>query len=172
MISINEIFREIVNRVSKRYGYNVSYMFGDWDYISDQLTLWSRSPETSKLKFPIVCLYSPYKEERGKKRTVSLNLLICVNTRKEYTNEQREEYSFAAVLRPIYDILMDEINKHSSIVSVFDGTIPHVYSENYRYGRVGVYGSDKKPFKDYIDGIDIENLELTLKKEICYGERL
>lgn len=172
MISVNEIFREIVNRVSKRYGNNVSYMFGDWDYISDQLTLWSRNPDTSKLKFPIVCLYSPYKEDRGKKRSVSLNLLICVNTRKEYTNEQREEFSFAAVLRPIYDILIDEINKDGNIESVYDGAIPHVYSENYRYGRVGVYGSDKKPFKDFIDGIDIENLELTLKTRKCYGERL
>ena len=56
MKSINEIFREISKRVSDKYGKNVSYMFGDWDYISDQLTAWSRSPETSKLKFPIICL--------------------------------------------------------------------------------------------------------------------
>lgn len=172
MKSINEIFREISKRVSDQYGKNVSYMFGDWDYISDQLTAWSRSPETSKLKFPIICLYSPYKEIRDEKRRASLNMLICVNTLKEYTNEQREEFSFVSVLRPIYDILMKEINNSPHIESVYNGMIPHSYSENYRYGRVGVYGSDKKPFNDRIDGIDIENLELTIKKEVCYGERL
>ena len=56
MKPVNDIFADIVKKVSKRYGSNVSFLFGDWAYISNQLTLWGKSPKTSKLKFPIICL--------------------------------------------------------------------------------------------------------------------
>ena len=67
MKSINEIFRDIVTETSKEYGKNVSYMFGDWDYIAGELTEWSKSQKTSKLKFPIICLYSPYMEAQSRR---------------------------------------------------------------------------------------------------------
>ena len=53
MKSVNDIFREIVDDTARLYGSNVSYMFGDWEYIAGQLTKWSESPKTSKLKFPM-----------------------------------------------------------------------------------------------------------------------
>jgi hypothetical protein len=59
MKSVNKIFEDVVRRVAVKYGKNVSYLFGDWSYISNQLTVWNQSPKTSPLKFPIVCLYSP-----------------------------------------------------------------------------------------------------------------
>ena len=49
MKSINDIFRDIVNNTAKIYGSNVSYMFGDWEYIAGQLTEWSQSHETLSL---------------------------------------------------------------------------------------------------------------------------
>ena len=39
MKPVNDIFADIVKKVSKRYGSNVSFLFGDWAYISNQLTL-------------------------------------------------------------------------------------------------------------------------------------
>ena len=36
MKSINDIFRDIVDNTAKIYGSNVSYMFGDWEYIAGQ----------------------------------------------------------------------------------------------------------------------------------------
>lgn len=43
MKSINDIFRDVVADTAKIYGNNVSYMFGDWEYIAGQLTEWSES---------------------------------------------------------------------------------------------------------------------------------
>lgn len=83
MKPVNDIFADIVKKVSKRYGSNVSFLFGDWAYISNQLTLWGKSPKTSKLKFPIICLYSPFTEDRSSAETeVSLEFIIMVNTLK------------------------------------------------------------------------------------------
>lgn len=82
MRSINKIFEDVVKRVAEKYGSNVSFLFGDWAYISSQLTEWGKSSSTCKFKFPIICLYSPFTEDRNApKRTVSLEFIIMVNTR-------------------------------------------------------------------------------------------
>lgn len=173
MKSLNKIFEDVVKRVSARYGSNVSYLFGDWAYISNQLTVWSQSPKTSPLKFPIICLYSPYEEDRTSTETkASLDFIIMVNTLKTYTNEDRERTSFEQVLRPIYGLFVEEIRKDANIKKNYSEVIPHSYSENYRYGRVGVIGEGGKPFHDFIDAIEIRNMNLTFKEIKCYGKRV
>lgn len=169
MMSINEIMRAIVGRVSDKLGYHVEFQFGDWDYIADVLQVMSTSNTTSHLRYPIVCLRSPYTEQReGKTRTATLEMLIAVNTLKDYTNEQREETSFKEILRPIYDSLILEISKDKAVKSNYAGKPNHSYTENYRYGRRGVEGGDGNKFKDYIDAIEIQNLSLTFKDLNCY----
>lgn len=171
--SVNRIFADIVNRVSEGYGGNVSYLFGDWEYMSNQLVAWGKSPDTCRLKFPIICLLSPFTEDRTEERArVELEFYIIVNTEKDYTNEDRELISFERVLRPIYRLFMEEIGRDGRFVHDYRGVVPHRYTENYRYGRVGVLGADGKPFRDFIDAIEIKNLELTIKKTKCYGKRL
>ena len=173
MIVITDVFREIVERVSKEYGKHISYMCGDWSYISDQLLVWSKSNDTAKLKYPAIFLYSPIEEDRtGEKGKMSLDILLVVNTLPSYTNEERSRISFAECLRPIYEILIKEIGKEPAFDMAYVKSIPHIYVENYRYGKAGVTGPDGKPFKDYIDGINIKNLQITLKKEKCYGDRI
>ena len=172
-ISVNRLFADIVGRVSADYGSNVSYLFGDWEYISNQLVLWSKSPETSALKFPIICLLSPFTEERAEKTRVELEFYILVNTWKNYTNEEREQYSFDGVLRPVYRHFLSEIRKEPRLDFPQPGVIPHRYTENYRYGRVGVLGADGKPFRDFIDAIEITHMELIINKNRkCYGKRI
>lgn len=171
MTSVNDIFRDIIGRVSAAYGREIVFQFGDWEYIADVLTTMSKSNKTSSKKYPIICLYSPYTEEiSGKIRVVNLDILIAVNTLKEYTNEQREQTSFSEVLRPIYQLLIKEIGKDKRIASNYSGVIPHRKTENYRYGRKGVDGGDGKPFRDFIDAIEIGNLELTIKDLKCYDK--
>lgn len=172
MRSVNEIFRGIVRDTSKEYGKNVSYMFGDWEYIAGELTKWSESQKTSRLKFPIICLYSPYAEDRtGTHARSVLDFLILVNTLKEYTNEDREKISFENVLRYIYDIFIKNIGLCPLLEKNYNGIVPHQYIENYRYGRKGVEANGV-PFKDFIDAIEIKNLSITIKNIKCYGDRI
>lgn len=172
MKSVNDIFREIVAATAGEYGKNISYMFGDWDYIASELTKWSDSPAYSALKFPIICLYSPYEEDRsGKDPSVSLEFLILVDTAQDYTNEEREEISFRRVLRPIYDIFIRKISESSDLKNDYNGIVPHRYVENYRYGRRGVEANGR-PFRDFIDAIEIKDLRITIKNIKCYGERI
>ncbi len=168
--SINKLFEEVVQSVSEQYGHNVSYLFGDWAYICGILTTWGMSGETAPYKYPTICLLSPFTEDRTEEDTeVSLEFILMVDTLKGYTNEQREEESFEKVLRPIYRLFMETLRKNSSVRYVKH--IPHTYTENYRYGRLGVIGADGRPFSDFIDAIELKNVKLTIKNVKCYGNR-
>ena len=173
MKSINDIFRDIVDNTAKIYGSNVSYMFGDWEYIAGQLTEWSQSQERSKLKFPIICLYSPYEEKRSlKTSSSSLEFIIMTDTRKEYLNEERAKFSFKKVLRTVNDAFIKSILASPDIVNEYNGDIePYSYTENFKYGRKGVE-FDGKPFRDFIDAIEIKNLNIKIKNIKCYGNRI
>lgn len=168
MKSINDIIREVVDDVSECYGRNVSFLFGDWDYIANQLMLWGTGEQAWR-KYPIVCLRSPINESRERNsRSASLDVVILVNTLKNYTNEQRESESFVNVLRPIYELFMDRLCKHRMVNAPYSGMLQHVYTENYRYGRLGLQGGDDKKFKDFVDAIEIKNLSITIKDLKCY----
>ena len=118
MKSINDIFRDVVADTAKIYGNNVSYMFGDWEYIAGQLTEWSESQKTSLLKFPIICLYSPYIEDRTSKTFgATLEFLIMIDTQKGYTNEEREKVSFQRALRPVYDAFIRSILSSPDLIN-------------------------------------------------------
>lgn len=166
MKSVNDIIREVVEGITigKK---SVSFLFGDWDYIANQLVLWGTGTQASK-KYPIICLRSPVNETReGRETRVNLDIAIIVNTLKNYTNEQREVESFQKVLRPIYEDFMKRLNKHKNVESVYSGYHPHTYTENYRYGRLGLQGGDDKKFKDFVDAIEIGSLSLTIKNLNC-----
>lgn len=166
MTPIHDIIGDVVKATAKALGRNISYLYGDWDYISNILTRWNGSPETAALKYPIICLYSPYQESRSvesakERSTANLELLILCNTQKNYLNEERDAITFGEVLRPIYQEFIGQLMKDRRIVRNYSGIPAHTYTENYRYGRLGVLTSENRPFRDFIDAIEISNLSLT-----------
>lgn len=178
MIVITDIFADVVSRVAERYGKNVNFQYGDWAYISKTLTTWSQSPDTSRLKYPVICLFSPFEENKTDKDVycnTSLDLLIAVDTLPEYSNEKRRIESFNSVLHPIYKLLIDELRKDRWLDFGYKNIVEHRYVDNYRYGNRGVDGPDGNPFKDRIDGIDIKDLKITVRNKIkggMYGTRV
>lgn len=180
MTPIHDIIGDVVKATAKALGRNISYLYGDWDYISNILTRWNGSPETAALKYPIICLYSPYQESRSvesakERSTANLELLILCNTQKNYLNEERDAITFGEVLRPIYQEFIGQLMKDRRIVRNYSGMPTHTYTENYRYGRLGVLTSENRPFRDFIDAIEISNLSLTFKdieNGNCYGNIL
>lgn len=164
---VNAIVAEAVRDAAKRYGSDISFLFGDWAYITSRLEIWGRDAVTAEKKYPVICMLSPFDEDRtDRETTVSLEFIILVNTRKDYDNGQREAQSFQTVLRPVYEAFMESLG-HSRHVR-FVPHIPHVYRENYRYGRLGVIGDAGRVFSDYVDAIELRNVKLKLKDFRCY----
>ena len=127
--------REIVNP-------KINFEFGNAQYIKDMLDLYSKSPLTSESKFPLVVLFYPIDENRNSGEyftQAKVNLLIACSSRKDWSNQEREIYSFKNILRPIYERSMNVLRNNSDLDFGYDEKIQHVYSENYSYGRYGAY---------------------------------
>jgi hypothetical protein len=112
---------------------------------------------------------------RGRDKRISASsniaITIAINTLSRYTNEDREVESFKTILRPLYDLFIDKFKKHPHIDIQYDIEIPHIYRERYDLGSRGAMDSKGKSLDDLIDAIELENLEIKVKKESCYGIR-
>lgn len=143
------------------------YKFGSAMYFKEFVDEASR---VGKLKFPIVMLFSPFKETRDSHKhytAAKVGLLIATGSSKEWNNEEREVMSFENILRPIYRRLIDALKADRRLDFGYHGIVKHEYSENYSYGRYGAYDSSGEAISEPIDAINIRNLELTVKLPKC-----
>lgn len=172
-LSITNLIGNVVELAAARYGSPINYMWGDWTYIANQLTLWGKIDETESQKYPLICLFSPFTENKTQSRyycTTNVDLLIATATESGLTNEERERCTFEPILRPIYTHFMDALLE-SRYFDFDKNHVSHSYSENYGYGSRGIMMSEGKRFGDLIDGIDIKNLLLNVKKKNnCYEQ--
>lgn len=146
----------------------ISYIFGDAQYIKDQLDEYSKV--TSVEKLPLIALFTPVKERRGLVGIASeakVSILIACSSRKEWNNEERKEYSFENILRPIYNAFMAALNGHTQVEKNYDGSMPHVYSENYSFGKYGAYTASGDAVSEPIDAIEIRDLEIKVNYPNC-----
>lgn len=163
-----------VNMVSNHSGKvyetlpTITYIFGGAQYIKDQLDEYSKVTGVEKL--PLIALFTPVKERRGVTGTASeakVSLLIACSSRKEWNNEERKVYSFENILRPIYDAFIDALKNNPQTVKNYDGSMPHVYSENYSYGKYGAYTATGDEVSEPIDAINISDLQIIIKEFNC-----
>lgn len=148
----------------------VEYLFGSSQYIKDVLDTYSKSPATSdESKFPLIALFTPIEEERGDEyaKAAKVSLIIACSSRKDWNNEEREQYSFVNILRPIYNRLLDVLLADKRIDWGYSEKIPHNYSENYDYGRYGAYTDSGEEVSEPIDAINIRSLEIKVHYPNC-----
>lgn len=168
MILVQEIIREVVERVSLRLNRNINFVCGDAQYVKDQLDDISKAPHGGG-KYPLFVLYMPIVEDKTQPDCyckVSLRILIATLSQKGYDYSQRLEYSFKEQLHPIYEAFMDELRAEKRLNHAYTGVIPHNYVDNYQYGYHGTVAGDDTLY-DSIDGIDITNLKLTVRHYVC-----
>ncbi|MDD6210509.1 MAG: hypothetical protein PUB21_07895 [Bacteroidales bacterium] len=165
MINLVEIFGDIVERVSGDVGYEVRYEFGDSGYIRKSLDALKGRSAT---RYPVVCLYTPFQEEKTDKRyycSVKLDFMIAVVTTNNYTNRERLEISYKKTLHPIYESFIRNILADKRFDFGYTTIVPHIYVDNFTYGNSDLRASDGNYLTDRIDGIDIRQMELKVKKE-------
>ena len=183
---IVEIFKDVVSETAKdcniivthyRTGESeeiacpkLNYIFGNSRYVKDNLDELSKTPNGNEIKLPMIALFCPFKEQRDSYEYFSkakVNVLIACSTIKDWSNEERLEYSFKNILRPIYRRLLDALKEDGRIDFGYDEVIRHNYSENYSYGRYGAHDGTGDAVSEPIDAINITNLELTITKPTC-----
>lgn len=148
----------------------INFVFGNAQYVKDLLDELSKTTKGNELKFPMIVLFFPFEEQRdnpGYYSKTNVRLWIAHSSRQQWSNEQRLEYSFRRVLRPIYKRLCEELRQDRRLDFGYDDVIRHKYSENYSIGRYGAITPAGEEVSEPIDAIYINNLELKVKLPNC-----
>lgn len=146
-------------------GFLLWYYPGTNNEISNALLEIGKHPQGARLKFPAIFNFQPIRQEkRESATTIYYNLAIVGAVKSSWMTQEREEQVFRCVLRPIYNEFMKQI-KNSGYFNLDYGTPSHTYYEIFTTGESA--GEMIKKYGDNIDAIELHNLALTLKPNIC-----
>ena len=169
-----DVFDEIVTNVRTDTDKPVAldtdepfYMFGHPKEIINTLSLKDKNDVQKFNKYPLIALFQDFTETVGEDQTIrssaELNLVIVMNTSQDYTAENRYDNTFRTVLYPLYDLLIKHIEQSGWFKDVDPGLVSHDKIDRLYWGRSGLYGNEGNIFNDFIDAIEIQNLQLDMR---------
>jgi hypothetical protein len=149
--------------------YHIHFMYGHPLEIVKRLQELSESISYKDAKFPLIALFADFRIQRGERLdmygTAKLNLIIANDTKPEYYAEERYSNNFVPILYPIYTEFMTQLRNHKQFEFKSQDEIKHTLIERLFWGREGLYGNTANEFNDFIDCIEIQNLEITIRKK-------
>lgn len=129
----------------------------------------------AKIKYPLVWLVMDFDEQHGKSplwyAQCNFQVLICEPTDPNYTMDERRDNVFKKRLLPIYAILFDELHNTQEFgFPSNDVLTQHTMTMRPYWGLgQGTNGETGTAnlFNDYIDAIQIKNLNLSIVNKLC-----
>ena len=146
-----------------------NYLYGHFRDIVDILTERDQSGTYKFTKYPLICLIQDFTEEMGNSRnqyTVSPTVLIVTDTEMTYHSSDRYTNIFKPILYPIYEYLLEAMNRSSHLWHYPQDEIPHKKTDRVYWGKLGLYGSGGTVFNDRIDAIELKFENLEIKKQL------
>lgn len=123
-----------------------------------------------KQKYPLFALFQDFPEDSGTGYYCVVKFpKISIATLTQSTNPPPKRYAetFKPILYPIYLEFLNQLGRHKNIVGNDPGAFPHI-----KWDRPGTQPaaepSKGSNFNDYVDAIEIQNLQLTFKQvKLC-----
>ena len=161
---ITKMFEYIAADVQSVTGIQLHYEHGHPAEIDETLTAWSKTPDNSKVKYPMLALFQDFDEEVTTNKSlmceVKLELIIATMTLPNYNADQRMINTFVPILYPLYYQFILSLQQSG----YFAGYPPYPHTKTDRL----FWGKNKQAaFGDYVDAIHIQNLQLSVKKFNC-----
>lgn len=147
----------------------IDYQYGHIQELLETLFQMTKSPEEYLKKYPLVYLVQDFEEERGTTgyyADVRLNIIIAHSTVNTYKITDRMRLVFKPVLYPIYYALLDAMANHPSILQGAEESIPHRKTDRSYWGSNKIDGN-QNVLNDYVDAIELENLNLKINYSYC-----
>lgn len=186
-VYIVDVFREIVAAVQTavlaqiqaneaavhgRSGIQViNYQHGHKIELIETLQQYDQSRDYHDQKYPLIYLVQDFTERRinepGKYCDAQLNILICHHTVQTLKAGERYAKVFKPVLYPIYAELLKQIALYPGIMQNDEEGILHSKTDRLYWGRQSAGGTDRVKLTDFVDAIEISNLDLTFYFKNC-----
>jgi len=171
-VFIPGIFREVVEECSKQLSMDLHFEHGHPSEIVESLQKMTLTPYMARKKYPLVALFQDFTVKRGTRADlygeVSVTVIIATLTDPFLNAPERYENNFFPVLYPIYAQFIMELSSHKSICIMNTATEPeHDQIDRLYWGKEGLFGNTANTFNDYIDAIEIKNLQLKIFNPTC-----
>jgi hypothetical protein len=167
-IYITDEVKAVVAKTATAMARDVFYFFGHIKEVSTRLQELTNSTTNKSKQFPCVILFTdiPVRENQpiGTYGTANLNLIIANWTNPKYTSQQRLDNNFKPILRPIKKEFIKQMSRHLQFGFPLTTEIQRTGIDRYFYGSTM---NDKNAFNDYIDCIEIQNLQVIIKNKPC-----
>jgi hypothetical protein len=164
---IVKMFEYIAKDVEAKTGIQVHYEHGHPVEIDNILQAWSKTPDNSKIKYPMIALFQDFDEQVGSGAGVmcdtKLELIIATMTLPNYTAAQRMVNTFVPTLYPLYRQFVKSVVDSGYFFGASYSSLKHTKTDRMFWGK-----NQKAAFGDYVDAIHIQNLELKVKQFNCY----
>lgn len=148
----------------------ISFSKSSFDELIETLSQKDRSPEERFNKYPLVHLVQDIAVERGQDvglyGSSSLNIIFIHQTVQTYKIEDRDEKVFKPVLYPIYYMFLEQLKKSNWIFGTDVGEFRHRFIKRAFWGNRNLEGS-KNILNDYVDAIEIQNLQIKFNYTNC-----
>ena len=148
----------------------INYQYGPFEELIETLAQYDTDINLRNQKYPLIYLVTDFKEQRGRQAGVyadtRLNIAICHQTEPTYKSAERKAKVFAPVLYPIYYQFMEEITKHSMTMAGSPDMLQHDKTDRYYWGTREL-GTSRNKLADYVDAIEIENLQAKFDYQPC-----
>ena len=167
---IVDLFDELAKLTAHESEKNLYYQYGHPQEIIESIQEMSKSRKIEGRRFPLLALFQDFDETKGERAdvqsSVSLHIVIATSTGPQLKAKQRYEKTFRPVLYPIYEALIKMIQSCGYFINVQE-LVPHTKTDRLYWGKNGLYKLENNVFNDFIDAIEITNLRLQTKQNIC-----
>lgn len=151
----------------------VHYQHGHPVEIAETLMQLEAWEQTRFSRLPAIFLFQDLREEKSDKigiySRVSLNVAIVTGTRPDAKAEERYVETFKPILYPIYRELLKAIDE-SAWFLLAGGEVPHVKFDRMYWGsKYAFQNGEKNQMNDFLDAIEMRNLDLELYHYNCFN---
>lgn len=170
---IPDLFTPVAARMIELLGFPIYYEWGHQPEITQKLTALDASKNKKSFKYPLMWLVMDFKESHGVNmdvyaKTSPFSFVFAVGTDPLYTEQQRRDKSFLPTLLPMYQTFLQALSEQSSFRKPYGPLIKHDSALRPYWG----HGTNHNLFNDFIDAIEITNLQLEVVNLKCIPSKI
>lgn len=156
--NIPQIFSDIVSNVADEMGYPIQFLHGTWQSIRARIVEQGTGTIIKDNRFPLICLVQVFEEKfkaDSEYSDVSLTLLICTDSDKNWFSEDRYTNNYLPTLYPIYTELLNQIMQSRFFVGYYNVAPEHTKADDLHLPE----NNDNK-LPECLDGLWVKDLKL------------
>jgi len=167
-IAIPKLIENIVAQVSLNLGFNITYKHGSWIHLMNQINDDKKTPSKKNIVYPLIMLIHEF-EERRRDGVLNADLDIVIVTPSNPTDYYSVRYTknYLPTLYPIYAEFMQIVANSAYFLGNSERGFNHTKIDALNMGVNETNGNVAYKLPDYLDGLVIKKLELTINETNC-----